>query len=229
MSVKLSTAIATVRSLLDEATAQFWSNTEIKRWLNQGARDVQRKAEVLWNKVTINVRPTVQNYNFPSDFLNCHRAEFTLTGGNQTYALTYRGYNAMDDVWGILQSIPAAYPSYFTIWGNKVTGLYLRLYPSPGAQGLLSVYYYRDTVTAKNTTTTLDVLPQWVDVVYSYAVFKAKQKDRDPTWQTHYQFYLAQLQEQINRTRTFTDLGEQISSGNPNWPIYAYTDGPWYA
>jgi hypothetical protein len=228
MGVTLAEAVTQVRDLLDEPTAQFWSTTQLETWINQGVRDVARKAEILWNTHAFTVTVGVQNYPFPSDFLNCHRAEFKLNNGDQVYGLTYRGYNAMDDVWGILQSIPAAYPSYFTIWGNKVTGRYIRLYPSPAATGTITIYYYRDSVTATSTET-IDTLPGWEDVVYHYAVWKAKRKDRgDPSWQEDYSIYLAMLQEQINRTRSFTDLGEQVSSGNPNWPLYAYVDGPWF-
>ena len=71
----------------------------------------------------------------PHDFLNCHRAEFTLSDSDQTFSLDYRGINTMDEIWGILHSLPAAWPQYFTIRGNSAMGFYLMLYPSPGGAG----------------------------------------------------------------------------------------------
>ena len=224
MPVTLTQATTEVRNLLDEPNAQFWTDAMLQSWINQGCQDVARRAETLWQEVNVNVTPLVQSYPFPSDFLNCHRAEFQLSNSDQTFNLDYRGINQMDEIWGILHSLPAAWPQYFTIRGNSVLGFYLMMYPSPGAAGTLTVYYYRaaKVVTASQN---IDVQPGWEDVVYDYAVYKAKRKDRDPTWQDAYQLYNANLQAMIDKSRNMTDLGEQVTSGIPQWPIYAYGDG----
>jgi hypothetical protein len=225
VSVTLAEAIATVRRLLDEQTAAFWSNTDLKAWINQGCLDVARQAEILLNKVTLSVVATQQDYTAPADFLNVHRAEFSPTTSDQTYSLTYREINNMDEIWGILHTLPAAYPQYFTYWERKTPGAvatYFILYPVPAQTGPLAIYYYRAAVPATGTTTAIDTQPGWEDIIYDYAVFKALRKDRDPTWQTAAQLYASNLQNMINRTRSRTDLGSQFTSGNNYWPVYRY-------
>lgn len=221
MQYLMSQAITEVRALLDEDTAQFWSDDNLQAWINQGCDDVARRAETLWQEVTINVAPLVQNYPFPNDFLNCHRAEFQLSNTDQTFNLEYRGINQMDEIWGILHSLPAAWPQYFTIRGNSVLGFYLMLYPSPGSSGQLTVYYYRQAVHVA-TTQPIDVQPGWEDIVFDYAVYKAKRKANDPAWQEAFQLYNGNLAQMIDKTRNMTDQGESITSGIPQWPVYAY-------
>ena len=229
MTYTLAQANTEVRSLLDENTAQEWSDAEIDSWINQGCQDVARRAETLWQEVSLSVTPLVQSYPFPSNFLNCHRAEFILSGTNQqqTYNLDYRGINTMDEIWGILHSLPAAWPQYFTIRGNSVLGFYLMMYPSPGAAGTLTVYYYRAAMTVV-TGQNIDVQPGWEDIVFDYAVYKAKRKAQDPTWQEAFQLYNGNLAQMIDKTRNMTDLGESVTSGTPQWPVYAYDDGSGY-
>lgn len=227
MAVLMSTAITEVRALLDESSANFWTDAQLTSWINQGCQDIARRAEILWQEVPFNVEALVQNYPFPADFLNVHRAEFTLTqngvSSDQTFNLEYRGINQMDEIWGILHSLPAAWPQYFTIRGNSVLGFYLMLYPSPGADGVLTVYYYRQ---AQNVTSTqnIDTMPGWEDIVYDYAFYKAKRKAQDPQWQQGLQLYEKNLQAMIDKTRNMTDQGEQMTSGIPQWPVYAYGD-----
>ena len=223
MAYTLAQSVTQVRSLLDEATAQFWTDAELESWINQGCQDVARRAETLWQEVTINVTPLVQNYPFPIDFLNVHRAEFQLSNTDQTFNLEYRGINQMDEIWGILHSLPSAWPQYFTIRGNSVLGFYLMLYPSPGSQGSLTVYYYRQAIVV-TAAQNIDVHPGWEDIVFDYAVYKAKRKAEDPTWQEAFQLYNGNLAQMMDKTRNMTDQGEQITSGIPQWPVYAYSE-----
>ena len=78
-------------------------------------------------------------------------------------------------------------------------------------------------------TDKIDTMSGWEDIVYDYAVFKAKRKDRDPTWQEAKAIYDGQLQFMFNKTSRFTDQGDQFTSGVPNWPLYLYADtNSWY-
>jgi hypothetical protein len=235
VTITLGDARSEVRALLDSRTTSFWPDNQINSWLNQGCADIARRAEVLWQEAYFTVTPTVQTYSFPNDFLNAHRAEFTLSGAagpaaNQTFNLEYRGINQMDEVWGILHGLPAAYPQYFTIRGNNVQGFFMMLYPAPGATGLLTVYYYRTAVPATNDAMAMDTLPGWVDIVYDYAVYKALRAARDPAWQEAYQLYEKNLAEMVSKTRNMTDQAEQVTTGSAQWPIYAYAELPdWWA
>ena len=139
-----------------------------------------------------------------------------------TYNLEYRGINYMDEMWGILHSLPAAWPQYVTIRGNSAQGFFLMLYPAPGNAGNLTVYYYRSAVPAVVDTDLIDTMPGWEDLTYEYCVAKALRADRQPRWQEAQKMYQDNLTEMINKTRNMTDQGEQFTSGNPNMPLYAY-------
>ena len=221
MAVLMSTAITEVRALLDEAVAGQWTDTQLTSWINQGCQDIARRAETLWHEVNIVTFPNQQNYPFPADFLNMHRAEFSIANSDQTFNLEYRGINQMDEIWGILHSLPAAWPQYFTVRGNSVQGFFIMLYPAPAASGTLTIYYYREAVAATSTQN-LDIQSGWEDIVYDYAVYKAKRMAQDPTWQDALQLYQGNLMEMINKTRNMTDQSEQVTTGIPQWPIYAY-------
>ena len=228
MAVLMSTAITEVRTLLNESAAAFWTNAQLQSWINQGCEDVARRAEVLWQEATITVAANQQYYNFPADFLTAHRAEFSPTNSTQTYSLEFRTINSMDEIWGILHNLPAAWPQYFTIRGNNVNGYFLMLYPSPGQTGILTVYYYRQAVVQSNTAGYIDTQSGWEDIVYHYAVWKAKRASKDPSWQEDFQLYEAMLAQLIDKTRNMTDQGSQVTSGIANWPTYTYADnGGW--
>ena len=221
MSVTLLQARTEVRALLDESSPAFWTNSQLNSWINQGCADIAREAQVLWQEVIISVSPLTQTYDFPADFLNCHRAEFSPTGSEQTYSMEFRPINTMDEIWGILHSLPAAWPQYFTIRGNNY-GYFLMLYPAPGAAGTMTVYYYRQAVAVNIDSNFIDTLSGWEDIVYDYAVFKALRAAKDATWQQAMSLYQANLAGMIQKSRNMTDLGESITTGIPQWPIYAY-------
>jgi hypothetical protein len=98
------------------------------------------------------------------------------------------------------------------------------MYPVPAAAGTLTVFYYRQAV-AVSGTTQIDTLTGWDDIVFDYAVFKAKRASQEASWQEAYQLYESNIAKMIDKSRSFTDLGETITTGVPQWPAYAYGDG----
>ena len=232
MTVTLATARTEVRSLLDEPNPQFWSNAEINSWLNQGTQDIARQAQALWMQLSIPATPLQQFYALPADFLGVHRIEYQLSNSDQTYTLDFRGIKTMDEVWGILHQLPAAFPQAFFLWNDTgIAGgqMYFGTYPVVADNGRFNVYYYRNAIPATADTVLIDVTPAYEDIAYDYAVFKAKRKDRDPTWQEAKALYDGALQFMFNKTSRFTDQGDQFTSGVPNWPLYLYADtNSWY-
>lgn len=220
-------ARAQVRSLLDEPNAAFWSDAELNAWLFQGCQDIARQAQNLWMQANVSAVVDQQNYLCPSDFLGVHRLDYVQAGSQQTYNLEFQGIKNMDDVWGILHSLPAAYPSAFFLWNNTgVAGgqMYFAAYPVPGAAGSFTMYYYREAIVPASDSANIDLTPGYEDVCFEYAVFKAKRKDRDPTWQDSLALYNTQLQNLMNKTSRFTDQGDRFTSGQLNVPLFAYSD-----
>jgi len=233
MTVTLLTARTEVRALLDETTATFWTDAQINSWINQGCSDVARRAEILWQEQDIVTVPNVQTYPFPVDFLNCHRAIYCINPpidsvGALTQPMEFREINSMDENWGMIEGLPAAWPRWFTIRGNSTYNYMIMMYPAPAAAGVMRIYYYRQAVAATSDSQKIDTQSGWEDIIYDYAVYKAQRMARDPHWQDAYQLYEKNLMQLIEKTRNMTDQMNQISSGMQNLPVYAYTDdGTW--
>jgi len=227
VTTTLAAARTEVRSLIDEDAAAFWTDSMLNNWLNQGAQDISRQAQCLWMQASIPAVAGQQSYMVPADFLGVHRLDYSIDNSDQTYNLEYHGIKTMDEIWGILHQLPAAYPRAFYLWND--TGVpggqwYFATYPVIAATGTLTLYYYRQAQVAVNDTDLLDLTPGYEDICYEYAVAKAKRRDRDPLWQEAMGMYSMQLINMFNKTSRFTDQGDQFTSGNPQWPVYAYTD-----
>ena len=227
MTVTLLTARTEVRSLLDEDTASFWSDAQLNSWVNQGAGDIARQAQALWMQVDIAAVVLQQTYALPADFLGVHRLDFSIAGSDQTYNLEFRGIKTMDEIWGILHQLPAAYPQAFYLWNDTAgpaSSMYFGTYPVPASAGTFTLYYYREAVPATDDADLVDVTPGYEDICYEYALYKAKRRDRDPTWQEAKGLYDLQLQQMFDKTRRFSDQGDQFTTGQQNWPLYQFMD-----
>jgi hypothetical protein len=231
-NVTMTNAITNVRSLLDEPNAAFWSNTELGLWLNEACVDIQRRCEILRQRANLSVSVNQQDVTWPNDHLRTYRVLFIPS--NQTtlsYPVEFRGYIGMDAIWGNLESLPSAWPEYYTFWfspvGSGATGgptqLTARLFPVPAQAGTLQVQYYRLPVAAAVSpgTDTLDIVPGWEDACYDYAMYRALRKDADPRWQDAFQTYTEKLLDLMSRTHPdWTDQPDYFSTGFagvPSW------------
>lgn len=227
MAVELSDALTAIRDLLDEPTPQFWSNTQLTNYINQGCAEVARKAE--WKQTTaqINVAADTQKYTAPFDCYRIHRLEFTQSGtGNSvnTYTVEFRGYMEMDQVWGINQQWPANYPLYYTMWGAPPS-MNIVLYPVPSTAGVLTVYYYQLTTPAINPTDTLDILTGWEDTIYDYACYRALRQDANASWKDFKATYEEKLAALYDTSRTFQDQAGTFSTGQAALPAWLTSEG----
>jgi hypothetical protein len=77
----MATALAAVRTRLDETTATSWTDAEIRAWINEGVADIARRTESIQKSATINVVAGTQNYtSLPADLLRLNRVEFISAG-----------------------------------------------------------------------------------------------------------------------------------------------------
>jgi hypothetical protein len=225
MGVTLLTARNNTRALLDEVTAQFWTDAQLNTWLNEACADAQRRAEWKEQTATIPVIPATQTYPAPDQVLRIHRVTFqpSQQGGNNqnTYTLEYRGFMEMDQVWGINQTWPASYPLYYTLWGQPGVGtLQIMTYPVPSNAGNLLVYYFPEITQTLSDTSTLDAPQGFEDMTYDYAMYRALRKDADPRWQEAKATYEDKLVSLIDSSRTYQDQSGTFATGQqalPQW------------
>jgi hypothetical protein len=236
-NVPLSSALTSVRSMLDEPNPQEWSNTELTAWLNEGCVDIARRTETLLTTATIDVDAETQTYPAPNDMYRIYRIEYVMDNSPLMYPLQYRGLQGMDQYWGNLPSLPSAFPYLWTYWYSPVgadesgspapTQLTIKLYPVPASDGTMTVYYYRLVVPVALTTDTLDILPGWEDTAYDYTVYKALRKDADPRWKDQQALYEQKLAMMIDTTRRFTDQPDFLSTGPIGTPAWLLGGAGW--
>lgn len=233
MTITLADAREQVRDLIDESTAQFWTDDQLNRWINQGVQDIARRSLALRKISQVAVTAETQNYPAPTDIYEIYRVEFVPSTGSFIYPLTWMGYQEADQAWGTYQSFPAAWPEIFTLWNNPGANgatLTIRLFPVPAQAGVLNVFYYRQVVVAVADGDQIDTLPGWEDLAVEYAIYMAKRKDKEKDWQDAFSFYEQKLNDLIAVSSTFQDQAGTFSTGQSGWPPWAngmMNNGDW--
>ena len=153
----MATALAAVRTRLDETTATSWTDAEIRAWINEGVADIARRTESIQKSATINVVAGTQNYtSLPADLLRLNRVEFISAGAQgQVTHLELRELNALDSTWYGGKQASSGRPLYCGISGYPPV-LQLTLYPIPAENGATLKVYYDASPAAIATNGTAD-------------------------------------------------------------------------
>lgn len=220
MAETLSEMRTRVREYLDESTARFWTDTNLDRWINDAARDISRRAEVLQDTDQVAVSASTQEYTLGSDVLRVYRVEWVPDSSTDyRYSLEYRDFNSMDAIWWSQQTSTEGFPYWYTLWGYPPS-LKIIVYPTPSESGTLYVRHYRTPAEATSDGDTVEVPEGWVDLVPMYAEYVALRKDADPRWQEAKQIYEEKLGELVDLSRRWTDQADAIQVGTsqvPRW------------
>jgi hypothetical protein len=225
----MSALITDLRSHLDETTARQWSDVELTRWLNEGLRDIARRAEVLQTTTNVTAVAGTQEYTLNTSTLTAmtriYRVEFIPTGTTDHYPLEYRDFNSMDSVWWTQQETQSGYPYWFTLLGFP-PALKMIVYPTPSTGGTLKVFYYRTPADAASGDT-VSIPEGWQDLAVLYAEYVALRKDGDTRWQEAKQLYEERLGGLIDMTRRWSDQSDSFQTGTSFVPRWLYDPGGW--
>lgn len=215
-----------VRDRLDEDTPRTWSNSQLNRWINEGARDIARRTECL-HRVSPAIPVAVNQQSVPlsilPNLLKINRVEWRDGGGTRVVALEYRDYNSMDAVWWDAKETTRSTPGFYTLTGNP-PNLSVTVYPIPGSPGELTVYYWAlpDAVSADGDT--VGIPDGWQDLVADYAEYKALRKDADPRWREAFEIYKDNLVAMVELTRRYTDQSDVITPVRPHLAAWVWDD-----
>src|SRR5215471_21580336 len=180
MPVALGEYIRRARSVIDEPESRFWTDTELTDWINDGARDLARKAEdLVVFDTSITVTPNVGTYTLPANTIRIHRAEFVPTGSTQQYPIRASSQDEMDQIWGTYQLNPASYPTFFVTrgypGGSGSSAFLVQFYPIPSQTGTINLFYYKMPVRLADPVAdptqlvvTVDLPEGWDDTLIKY-------------------------------------------------------------
>jgi hypothetical protein len=226
MTQTLSQLETSVESLLDEIYGganqfRFWSQSEIDTWLNEGCRDIARRAEsLLIFDTSISAMPGTARYALPAQVIRVHRVEFQPVGSNLVYPLKATTYDEIDPIKGINPLLQSSYPYYYFMWGYP-PNLTMQVYPVPAQQGTLSLFYYKLPTPMVNAGDVCDLPNGWEDLAVTYAEYRARRKNRDPMWPDVKNEYEQKVVEHIDVTRQWHDQQRHIivnsGLGIPSW------------
>lgn len=229
MAITQAEAIEQVRSRLDEPSSIYWTEKDLRIWINDIAKDMARRTECL--RDTYAQAVTTGDPTYTPAFTNAqqpyriYRAEYTPTGQSDVWPLEYRDRNTADEIWGLSQQITQGIPAIWTSWGWP-PNMTLQIYPSPSQDGTVTLYYYAlptslATDDASDQNTSLDVVDGWEDVLVDGVEYKAKRRDNDQSWVEAKQEYEEHLAAMADATTRFTDAAGVIVTPNgsyvPGW------------
>lgn len=227
MSETLTQAQTSIAIALDDPLNQYFTLAQLTNWINEGCMDIARRSQTLQTSSTVPVVAGTNIYTMPANLLSIHRVEFVPAGqsypNNQTYAVTYRAINDMDQVWGVNQGSPNTYPQFYTPWLSP-PNLQIQLFPVPAQAGTLNIFYYRTPTPVVLATDVLDVVEGFQSLVHLYAEYMAKRKSADSTWQDAKKLYEEEFMDLLNKTRSYTDQMGTFTTG-PGWMPYWLYEG----
>lgn len=223
-----ATILTSIRERLDEASAHAWTDIALRRWINEGARDIARRTECLQAVATISAVAGTQQYTGPTDTVRIYRVEYKATGDSNLYPLEYRDFHNMDEVWWSSQTITQSTPSMYTMWGFPPQ-LKLVIYPTPAIAGTFNVYYYRLpadlAVDGSAAASTVETPQGWQDVIVDYAFYTALLRDGDPRYQEAKASYDARLMDLYATATRWTDEAGMVSAAGSMVPRFIWDEG----
>lgn len=221
----LSDARLQLRDRLDEASPRRWTDSQLNRWINEGCRDIARRAECLQSTTDLAVAANTQQSSLASlsGLLRIHRVEWQTTGTTQWNALEPRDINDMDAIWWDHQTQHKSRPNYFTLKGTP-PALTILLYPTDPTGGTARIWWWRLPVEVTTDASTLDLPDGWYDVALDYAEYRAMRKDSDPRWKEAFDIYKDNLASLVEQTRRYNDQNATITPGVPHLPSWIYDD-----
>ena len=194
---------------------------DLNTWINEGAREIARRAEVLETLDAIAWPANQQQAVLPINVARVHRVEFVDASGLDTYVVQTVSLQELDQVWGVLHTSQATYPSYAYMYGFT-PNLTINIFPVPAQNGTLNVYYFRFPAAMVNDADLLECPNGWEDLVSLYVESLCQRKDRDQIWSTTRQLFETQLENMIDKTRNWHDQAGMITVGVRQVPSWLY-------
>lgn len=229
MPKTLGQLVTDTRDRLDEVTAQQWTEPQLRKWINEGARDLARRCEVLQDRADVNAVANTQEYALPAGVIRVYRVEYRPNGSTEVLPLEYRDFNNMDAVWWSQQTVARNKPRMFTMWGFP-PNLKMIVYPTPDTAGSFKVFYYRfpaDLATDGSADgTTVEVPEGWWDALVDYCEYMGLRKDADPRWQDAKAKYEETIGNLFDTSRRWSDQASVIVPDGPGpLPLWLIDEG----
>lgn len=192
--------IAEVRDILDESVTAQWTDTQLRKWLNEGNRDLARATRHVKASTTINTIAGVASYAMPVTTIAIEHAYYDDTDG-RVIPLIPKHMENLDPIRGY-QPDREGTPIFFSTGGYSPS-LTVILYPVPTATDHVLRFIVAKLPTAialdgSGDASQVDTPAVWYDALADYCEMKALRRDRDTRWQEAWQMYVEKRDGLIN-------------------------------
>lgn len=217
MTVTVATALLQLRERLDEPVEAQWKDVELRRWLNEGIRDVARRTRLYQDQTTVDVSANTGEYTLAADVLAIEHLLWKADAESFKRPLEPRAFE------GVQRYIneTGVDPVFYSTYGHPPV-LKVQLWPTPTRDGTLYLYgpTLPDAIDPLTGTGNIDVIEGWLEAVLDYAEFMALRRDRQEIWKDIFVAYEARIQQMIELSATDDALGEIQFTGTslvPTW------------
>ncbi len=152
MSLTLATIITSVRDLLNEDTAAFFSDLQLTRWIQQATLDVSTVAQCIETTTTRGMAASTPDYALPTETVDVKHVLWTPTRqALRKITPSLQGEAA--------EELEGDQPLRWYVWGSR---LYVEPLPSVMAAGqTVTVYYAYTSQDVTLLPDTYQILPIW--------------------------------------------------------------------
>jgi hypothetical protein len=184
MPLSLGDLCLQASAILDDPNQARFPLVQLRRWCNEGQREVSRRSECLRATTTLSFNAGDQSNDLTSSVIRVSEVEWQTTGDTQWYPLQFRDHRAARPIWGTHQEITQGIPElYWTQGYPGSTTFTLHLFPTPASAGTARIHYYRYStdlsITGSADATAIDLPAGWEDCCLPWICYRAMQSARE--------------------------------------------------
>ena len=218
MAYTVTDAVQSVRLRLDEPIAAQWTDLVIRRWINEGIRDIARQTRLHTDQISYAVTANVGEYVLTDRVLAIEFALWKATADTRKIPLEPRAFV------GVQKYIneTGSDVSFFSTYGHP-PALKMQLWPTPTRAGTIYLYgpMLPSAIDVTNGTGNVDVAEAWYEAALDYAQYMAERKDQQTAvWKDTFGLYQQKVQTMIEQSATDGAAGEMVFTGTsmiPHW------------
>ena len=230
MSATQAEIIADVRDRIDDENGDRYSDSRIRRWINEILRDACRRTECLIATDTVTAIAGTDTYAAPLDTVRIHLIRYTDPDDYKHGLLQYVDNHNLN-LLGV--DFSGWTPQVYTQLGIPGS-LQFKVHPAPDAAGEFEVTYYKfpemlEVTTTGDANTEVDMPDGWDDLVADGVEYKLLRADRDPRWQEAKALYDEKISVLLEIATRYNDQGGQWGAeyGYDTYYGGGYDSGYW--
>lgn len=166
-----SDVLSRVRDQLVEATAAFWSDAELYRYMTDAERDINNQLHCYQLSTSVTSVTNTSGYTIPTNCLYIDRITFDTVPLKET---NFRGQDMMD-MPGYGGSVQTGDPTHYYRMGTNT----VYLWPTPQRAAAIQYVYTAEPTAIATASTEFSIPANFHQPLQDYVLYRAFTKDQD--------------------------------------------------